>query len=169
MLAQHLPSLAFDRAQLVPSAEEQEATRLFPPVDQRVGCLFFDRRAPDALVSKILDRCETSYESITQTADGVPVLHVLIPCRWHTDQAAWREKLVDMDLDPSEHVFGMAQRRIAGLLKGLGHPTIDLTAGFTAHPNQAGLWFRADPHLSAAGCDQVAEWLAPRVRQILAR
>ncbi len=168
LLLEHAPSLSF-RPELAATAEEIAALEHFPPATQHTGNLFFDRRQHDALVEKILSTSRTSYAAIAATAAGVPVLHVIIPGRWHAHRGLWQQTLTHLDLDPAAHEFGGARRRISALLKSMGQQIHDLTDAILAQPQPATLWFKLDKHFSPRGCNQVAEDLLPVVRQILDR
>lgn len=166
---QYTPTLAFDRSRLQPNAEEIESEALFPPESQRLGCLYFDRRADDALVEKILGRCRTHYSAMATIAGDTPILHVLIPGKWHVHEPLWRKQLKDWKLDPDNYDLGTAQRRLLKLAEELGMKMRDLTGPLTAEVNRDRLWFKVDRHFSPAGCDYIAAWLVPEVKRMLGK
>lgn len=166
IVAQYLPSLAFDASALPWTSGEQSARQLFPRTDLecRHG-LFLDRRIENKLVTQVMARLRKHLTALRDAAKPAPLLVVLLPSVDHLTAAGWESELRRAGRDPQEFEFGITQNRISRLADQLGVPILDLTP-FMRGAKLRDQFFRGEL-LTAEGCAQIAGWLRPEVQTML--
>lgn len=145
---------------------------LLPPGLDPLEALFLDVRPEHAdaapWIGPVLAVLREHCAGLRRAAGDLPVLVVLLPPHEEIARGRFAAQLQRMGLPEERFARGEGARRVAAMLTELGLPVLDLSPQWFAHPDPDSLCL-SDWHYNAAGCAQVAAWIAPAVRASLGR
>jgi hypothetical protein len=119
------------------------------------------------VVPRVLADFRTAIDQARSAAAGAPVAVLVLPTRWHLDDATFAERLRELQLDPAQFRRGSIQRRLAGLCAELGVPMFDATPWLEAPADHRAQFVSDGGHLSPTGHAVVAAALDDAVRRWL--
>ncbi len=118
------------------------------------------------------------FDAFAAAASGLPTLVVLLPSfavatRDYQQVIATQNGMLpaaappEQRLDPALLERGRGHARMAQWLAARGLKVVDIGPRILADPERARWYLPHDGHFNAAGCEQMAEWLAPLVDELL--
>jgi len=122
--------------------------------------------APPVLPRVIAD-FRAALAEAREAAAGAPVAVLVLPTRWHLDDAAHAEGLRGLNLDPVSFRRGLIQQRLAVLCADVGLPMFDATPWLEATADHRAQFLSDGGHFSPAGHAAVAAALADAVQRWL--
>lgn len=154
-------------AQLRFLPEEGEAAKGFTPQRLFAGLFLdaidekavWDEGAPP-VIPRTLAALRASLERMRGLAKGRPLVFVVMPTLWQVVEERRVARLPECGIDPKATERGLAQRRWLETAKAAGVAALDATPILAAAPDPASLFLSDGGHLSVAGHEVVADWLA---------
>ncbi len=120
------------------------------------------------VLPRVLAILGESLQRARELANGRPLWFVVLPTWYQVDDAAWHRRLAELGFDAMRHRRGLAQQRWLGAAQEHGVAALDATDALAASPDPAAQFLVDRGHLSVAGNQLVAAWLAeaiaPRLR-----
>lgn len=154
-------------AQLRFLPEEDEAAKGFVPQRLFAGLFLdaideksvWDEGAPP-VIPRSLEALRGSLERMRGLAKGRRLVFVVMPTLWQVVEDRRVARLRECGIDPSTTERGLAQRRWMETAKAAGVAALDATPILAAASDPAALFLSDGGHLSVAGHEVVADWLA---------
>ncbi len=157
---------------LLSSAEEAMAhgftpSRLFAglfldAVDEKA---VFDPGA-EPVIPRSLATLRSSLERMAGVAEGRPLVFVVMPTSYQVDEAKRQARLRECGIDPAATERGLAQRRWLETAKAAAVTALDATPILAAAADPAALFLADGHHLSVAGHEAIAAWLAQELARL---
>lgn len=153
--------------------EEDEAIKGFTPQRLFAGLFLdaidekavWDAGAPP-VIPRSLASLRGSLERMRGLAKGRPLVFVVMPTLWQVVEERRVARVRECGIDPATTERGLAQRRWLETAKAAGVPALDATPILAAAPDPAALFLSDGGHLSVAGHEAIAVWLAQELARL---
>lgn len=160
-------------AQLRFLPEEEALVKSFKPGRLFAG-LFLDavdektvfEPGSEPVIPRSLAMLRASLERMRGLAKGRPLVFVVMPTLFQVDEAKRQARLRECGIDPATTERGLAQRRWLDTAKAAGVTALDATPILAAAADPAALFLSDAGHLSVAGHEAIAAWLARELATI---
>lgn len=152
---------------------EEAATMGFTPARLFAG-LFLDAIDEKAVwddgappvIPRSLAALRGSLERMRGVAKGRPLVFVVMPTMWQVAEDRRVARLRECGIDPATTGRGLAQRRWLETAKAAGVTALDATPILAAASDPAAMFLSDGGHLSVAGHEVVAAWLAQELARL---
>lgn len=160
-------------ARLLDPAAAVEASSAFPPQRLADGLFLdavdegaaWDAGAPP-LIPRSLASLRGALERMRGQARGRPLVFVVLPTLWQVVEERRVARLRELGIDPATTERGLAQQRWMATAKAAGVTALDATPILAVAPDPAAMFVSDGGHLSVAGHEAIAAWLAQELARL---